>query len=170
MALAAARLKRAEEEVSRTNTAPGAKPDFTIRSKAIVLLTDGENNAGETSPYDAAKLAKEWGIKIYAIGVGGQRMMTVGGMFGDQRVPVGRGADMGLLKSLAELTGGMAFKAEDADALKQAYAAINQLEKTQIQTTSYTNITERYGPFVVAGLAALGVSMLLSATVFRRLP
>jgi Ca-activated chloride channel homolog len=168
LALAAARLKRAEEEVSRS--ASGGKPDFTIRSKAIVLLTDGSNNAGEVAPMDAAKLAKEWGIRIYTIGVGGQRMMTMGGLFGDQRVPVGGGADEQLLTSLAEMTNGQFFKAEDAESLTKAYAAIDQLEKSKIETTSYTNVTERYVPFAAAGLGLLCGYVLLSSLVFRRLP
>jgi Ca-activated chloride channel family protein len=171
LALAAARLKRAEEELARA--APpvaGTKPEFTIKSKVIVLLTDGQNNAGETWPEDAAKLAKEWGIRIYAIAVGGQRFVTMGGLFGDQKMPVGGGADERLLTSLADLTGGKFFEAGDASALEQAYAAIDAMEKTKLETSSYTNVTERFMPFAVGGLALLLAHRVLASAVFGRLP
>src|SRR5512136_2219058 len=99
IALAAARLKKAEEEIRQRNaqlgfgsegpTAKGNAPGFTIKSKVMVLLTDGRNNLGKYSPLEAADLAKKWGIKIYTIGIGsGQAYATMQGLVGTFRVPV----------------------------------------------------------------------------------
>ena len=66
--------------------------DYQIKSKVIILLTDGQNNAGKRSPLEAARLAKEWGIKVYAIGIGGREsFMTIKTPLGDYKVPGGPG-------------------------------------------------------------------------------
>lgn len=172
LALAAARLKRAEEEIARSAPKDGKKPDFTIKSKVIVLLTDGENNQGSVSPNEAAKLAAAWGIKVYAIGVGaGPRFTTVQTAFGAQRVPTG-GSDVDerTLKAIAEATGGRYFAAESADSLRQASTEIDRLEKSKIETDEYTQATERFGPFAMAALGLVLCELLLSATVLRRSP
>lgn len=168
LALAAARLKRAEEEVARALPKDGSKPDFTIKSKVIILLTDGQNNAGETTPYEAAEMAKKWGIKVYTIGVG-PRQRYATGIFGD-RVPVGSGIDEEMLRGIAESTGGAWWAAEDSASLREAYKAIDELEKSRIDTTEHAQREERYMPFAMAGLACLMLEAFLAGTVLRRSP
>lgn len=172
LALAAARLKRAEEEVARSAASGGGRPDFTIKSKVVVLLTDGENNQGQVSPMEAAKLAAEWGVRVYTIGVGaGQRYVTMRGMFGEERVPVG-GSDVDerTLRAIAEATGGKYFAAEDGESLKAASAEIDRLEKTRVQTDEMTEATERFEWFAKGGLGLLVLEVVLAATVLRRSP
>jgi len=171
LSLAAARLKRAEEEVLRAAPKDGRKAEFTIKSKVIVLLTDGQNNAGDVSPHEAAALAKQWGIRVYTIGVGaGERLVQMQGLFGDRQVPVGNAVDEGLLTAIAESTGGKYWAAEDGEALRRAYAEIDALEKSRIDTTQFTNYTEKFAVFAFAAAAALVLELLLTCTVLRRVP
>ncbi|MBL8745328.1 MAG: VWA domain-containing protein, partial [Phycisphaerae bacterium] len=125
--LAAARLKKAEEELAVQNKEE-KRPDFQLKSKVIVLLTDGDENVGEVAAADAAQLCREWGIKIYAIGIGDDRggVVTAGGT----RVPIapGGGFDEELMKSIAKATGGAYWRATNGEALRQAYATIDELE------------------------------------------
>lgn len=181
VALAAARLKDAEDdlkrralaeatgqEVERTDEKVAVEPGFTIKSKAIVLLTDGEWNAGEVNPIDAAALAKEWGIRVYTIAVGGgERIIQT--PLGAMRVP-SRGVDETVLRNMAELTDGRHFSASDAEGLRGVYAAIDALEKSRVESRQYTEYTELFWPFAAAGVALLGLELLASATVLRRTP
>ncbi len=122
LALAGARLQKAEEEIRQRNARLGVsdsgeqqKPDFKIKSKAVILLTDGRNNTGQYSPMQAAELAKKWGVKIYTVGIGsGQAFTTVQTMLGNFKVPVEQDLDEGLLKAIAEATGGFYGRADDA--------------------------------------------------------
>ncbi|MEX2218433.1 MAG: VWA domain-containing protein [Phycisphaerales bacterium] len=172
LSLAAARLKRAEEEiVGQASRLPSSRPDFTIKSKVIILLTDGQNNAGEVTPQQAAELARQWGIRVYTIGVGaGDQFMTVRGVFGDQRIPVGNAVDERMLRGIAEMTGGKYWPAENGDSLRKAYAEIDALEKSKIDATEFTSYTERYMPFAAAGAALLALELLLASTALRRVP
>lgn len=169
LALAAARLKKAEEEIAQRNRAE-KDPSFTLKSKAIVLLTDGDENVGEIAAADAAQLCREWGIKIYAIGIGDESggVVRIGGI--RQAIMPGTGFDEALMKSIAASTGGQYWRATDGEALRRAYAAIDELEKTEIESVEYTSYEERYAPFAMTAAAALTAAMLLNATVFRRNP
>jgi Ca-activated chloride channel family protein len=170
LALAAARLKHAEEEVA-ANAPKEGKAEFTIKSKAIVLLTDGQNNAGQVSPEEAAKLAKEWGIRVYTIGVGaGERYATMGGIFGDRKVAVGSDIDERMLTEIAAMTGGKYWPAENGESLRKAYAEIDALEKTRIDSTEFTSYTERFLPFALGAACLLALELLLANTVLRRSP
>ncbi|MBX3379034.1 MAG: VWA domain-containing protein [Phycisphaeraceae bacterium] len=170
LALAAARLKRAEEEVSREKPGEGGKPDFQIKSKIIVLMTDGQNNAGDVSPYDAAKLAKEWGIRIYTIGVGaGERIVTVDTPFGRRQMSRGNDVDERMLREISRETGGEYFAAGDPKALEEAYGAIDQLEKSRIDTKEHSRKIEWFAPLAVAAVTLLGLELLAANTVFRRI-
>jgi len=126
LALAAARLKKAEEEIEQRMARLGLadqadtanEAGFRIKSKVIILLTDGINNAGQYSPLEAAQLAKDWGIKIYTIGIGSaQAYTTIQTMLGTYKVPTQDNIDEGLLKAIAENTGGFYGRAGDAKAL-----------------------------------------------------
>jgi Ca-activated chloride channel family protein len=157
IAIAANRLRRAE----------GA-------SKVVVLLTDGENNRGRVDPRTAAAAAREFGVRIYTIGVGTQ---------GEARLPIGRGPggqlryqmmpvrlDEPLLRDVAESTGGRYFRATDAAALSRIFEQIDQLEKAPVQVTRYRNVEESYRVPVLVGLGALALELLVAATVVVRVP
>jgi Ca-activated chloride channel homolog len=163
LALAAARLRNAEESLQdqreqETSAKKEASPDFSIRSKAIILVTDGENNAGAIDPIQAATIASEWGIKVYTIGIGG----------GTRRLVFG-GFDAKLLEQIASITGGQYFHANNAESLREVYEAIDKLETTSIDTIEYTNVTERYTPLAKTALGALTLEILLGTMFFRRL-
>jgi Ca-activated chloride channel homolog len=178
IALAAARLRKAEEEIERRNAQLGfsesetdGQSRFEIKSKAIILLTDGRNNRGKYQPLQAAELAEEWGIKVYTIGIGSaQSFRTQTTLLGTFRVPTGDDLDEGLLKGIAETTGGFYSRAGDADALRDIVKRINELEKTEVTSVQYTQYAERFGRWTVAALVLLGLEMLASCTVFRKIP
>ena len=183
VALAAARLKRAEEDLTRRamllasgrDALPvgddgevAVDPGFTISGKAIVLLTDGEWNTGEVHPLEAARMAKEWGIRVYTIAVGGGERVIQTPM-GAMRVP-SRGLDETLLREMASMTGGRHFSASDADGLREVYAAIDALEKTRVESRQYTEYEELFWPFAAFGAGLLALELLLGATLLRRTP
>jgi Ca-activated chloride channel family protein len=165
VALAAARLREAEKEVVR-GLGNEATPDFSIKSKAVILLTDGRNNRGEIDPLQAAELCQQWGIKLYTIGIGGGEAIEIGGL----RIPRGASVDATTMQAMANRTGGRFFLADSAESLREIYAEIDSLEKTQIETSESVDYTERYTPFAAAGLALLAIESLLVATLLRRTP
>jgi Ca-activated chloride channel family protein len=181
IALAAARLQKAEEEIQQRKTRlglGGEKPadsdeesGFKIKSKVIVLLTDGRNNMGQYTPLQAAELAKKWGIKIYTIGIGSaQAYTTIQTMMGPFKMPTHQDLDEGLLKTIAEKTGGFSGRASDAKALHRIVEKIDQLEKTEVKSIQYTKFSEHFGPLALAALALLALEMLAGCTVFRKIP
>jgi Ca-activated chloride channel family protein len=181
IALGAARLKKAEEEIQRRNAqlrlagAGGPKPTdpsgFTIKSKAMILLTDGRNNTGRYNPLEAAAMAQKWGIKIYAIGIGsGQAYATMQTLFGTFRVPTEEQLDEKLLQALAEKTGGFYSRADDADALRKVVKKIDEMEKTEVTSVQYTQYAECFGAWTLAALALLGLEIVAGCTVFRKIP
>ena len=160
IALAAARL----EQVEGTD-------GYELKSKAIILLTDGQNNAGKRTPLEAAELARTWGIKVYTIGIGGEdSYSTVSSIFGTYRMPFGPGVDEASLSRIAEETGGIFRMADDADALRNVYREIDELEKSEIETIRFQEYREAFVPFAVAALVLLAIAVFLSATIFRRAP
>lgn len=168
LALAAARLKTAEQDLKNRTDAENFE-DLRIKSKVILLLTDGSSNRGQ-DPIDAAKLAQDWGIKVYTIGVGagGAPYRILRSPAGDLRVPVGDDVDEQSLTRIAEMTGGLYRRAEDGEALRRVYEEIDRLEKTSVKTTEYVDYTERFAPFAAAGGIMLAGSLLLGASVLRR--
>jgi Ca-activated chloride channel family protein len=171
LALAAARLKTAEETAARQ--AGAEEKPYTIRSKIIILLTDGQNNCGRRAPLEAAALAKDWGIKVYAVGIGGgDAVTTVRTPFGDYKVRAGamEGVDDAALKALADATGGIYRRADDAASLRAVYQEIDKLERSEIESVRYVDYRELFTPFAAAALALLAVEAALACTVFRRIP
>jgi Ca-activated chloride channel homolog len=130
------------------------------RSKVVILLTDGQENVWEVSPEAAGKLAMELGVKVYTIGAGVGVLLPFGGM---------HEIDFDVVRKLAESTGGRFFRAKDASALEATYAAIDQLEKTELAEARY-RAEERFLVFLAPGLAALCLAMLLQGTLFQVLP
>ena len=164
LALAAARLQVAEEALS-------TREDYEIRSKVIILLTDGSHNAGERTPAQAGELAANWGIKVYAIGIGvGEAGRTVRTRLGTFRLPAGQPVDAAGLQAIADRTGGLFRMADDAESLAAVYREIDRLEKSEVESVRYVDFRERFAPWALAALGAVVAAVLLSATVFRRAP
>lgn len=180
IALAAARLEKAEEEFRlRRERLRQAGEDisgdddsgFKISSKIIILLTDGMNNVGQYDPMEAAQLAKEWGIKIYTIGIGsGQAFTTVRTIMGTYKMPVSQQLDEALLTQIAETTGGFYGRADDAETLYNIVEKINELEKTEVKSIQYTQYAELFSPWTLTALIILIFEILAGCTVFRKIP
>ncbi|UCD85716.1 MAG: VWA domain-containing protein [Deltaproteobacteria bacterium] len=169
IALAAARLRTAEETLARQ--VEEDEKEFEIKSKIIILLTDGQNNAGKRSPEEAAALAQEWGIKIYAIGVGGKEgFLHKHGLFGSFLLRTGEGVDQETLKSIAGATGGIFRMAEDAGSLRAIYHEIDQMERSEIESVRYLDYRELFQLFLFLALGFLALEVVLSSTVFRKIP
>lgn len=149
-------------------TATARLRESEAESKVIILLTDGQNNRGEIDPTTAAEVAQALGVKIYSIGVGGEGGSAGGGVFGPfMLVPE---VDEATLRQVAEKTGGRYFRATDADALHSIYDSISELERTEIEETSYIDIDERYQWFLWPALGLLFLNILLVNTRLRRVP
>jgi Ca-activated chloride channel family protein len=172
LALAAARLQKAEETMQRQALVSSThEPSYEIKSKIIILLTDGEQNAGRRTPQESAELAKKWGIKIYAIGIGGQEsLIRVPTLFGTKVIQRGSGVDKQTLSALANTTGGIFRMAEDGESLRTIYGEIDELEKSEIESIRYVDYKERFTPFAILALTLLALEILLRTTFFRRIP
>jgi Ca-activated chloride channel family protein len=146
--------------------------DSNAKSKIMILLTDGVNNAGEIDPVSAAKIAETFNIRIYCIGVGtrGEAPYPVQTPFGIryQMVPVE--IDENMMKEISTITKGQYFRATDNKALKEIYETIDKLEKTKIEVTSYRSASELFYPWLFGGLLLLLLELVLGKTVFRKLP
>lgn len=143
-----------------------------VKSRIMVLLSDGESNTGIIKPEQAVKIAKALGIKIYAIGVGsnGQAPVLVKDVFGRTRqVMMEVRLDEEVLRLIAAETGGEYFNVRDPHALENAMANINKLEKTKIDTTTFSQFKEWYAWFLLPGLALVllgsGLSLWIRRTV-----
>ena len=138
--------------------------ELKAKSKIIVLMTDGGNNAGRVDPITAAEAAKALGVKIYTIGLGNREIVQQMGL------PAGYLPDDDTLRHIADLTGGKYYRAENADKLKEIYAEIDKLEKTEAVINKYTEFKELFPWLVAGGLVLLLLELVLGQTVFRRLP
>lgn len=142
-------------------------------SKVIILLTDGENNRGYVKPMTAAEIAKEYGIKVYTIGVGteGYALMATGVV--GNRVNYQQRAssiDEELLTEMAELTGGKYYRATDEAALEAIYDEIDLLEKTEMEVTTFKRHSEEFRPFLIFGLGMLLLNLILRMSIFKTIP
>ena len=151
-------------------TAVNRIKDSRAKSKIIILLTDGVNNAGFIDPQTASELALEYGIKTYTIGLGtnGTALSPVAlsnGVFQYARVQVE--IDEELLKEIAEVTGGKYFRATNNRKLKEIYKEIDALEKTEVEEFKFYNYEEKFRPLVLLALGLLLFEFLLRSTLFR---
>lgn len=147
--------------------------DVPSASNVIILLTDGESNAGELSPDIAAAIAVEKGVKIYTIGVGtrGKAPFRVRDpIFGERLVYQQVTMDEAGLKRMAENTGGQYFRAEDLKGLADIYETIDRLEKTRVEVKDYTDYKEYYLIPLILAFALLVVSLILENTRYLRIP
>jgi Ca-activated chloride channel family protein len=143
------------------------------KSRIVVLLTDGDNNAGKVPPLTAAEAAKALGIKIYTIGAGtrGYAPMPVQDMFGRKvyrnvKVDV----DEDTLKKIADLTGAKFYRATDTKTLNQIFEQIDKLEKSTVELNQYTQYRDLFPWFLGAGFGLLALQTVLAQTVGRKLP
>lgn len=156
-------------------------PDQRIKSKIMILLTDGENTAGDIDPLTAAEMAAAFDIKIYTIAAGG-----------DGTLPPGRGLrrllqrrappiDERTLKEIARITGGSHFRATDHESLESIYGQIDELERTKVEQTRYAEYREmsvegvhlggwKLPPLLAVVFVLLAAEILLANTRWRRLP
>jgi Ca-activated chloride channel family protein len=143
------------------------------KSKVMILLTDGQSNAGKIAPTAAAEAARALGIKIYTVAVGskGQAPVPVIDDCGRQELVMTKvDVDEPALEQVATTTGGKFYRATDTTSLRRVYDEIDRLEKTTRTVSSFTEKTERFAWFAVPGLALVACSLALSATRFRRVP
>ncbi|HLP11527.1 MAG TPA: VWA domain-containing protein [Flavobacteriales bacterium] len=145
--------------------------ESTAKSKVIVLLTDGVNNQGNIDPVTAADIAKEFGIRVYTIGVGkkGKAKYPVPDIFGNityQYLPVE--IDEKLLQEIADKTGGEYYRATDKTSLQSIYNKIDQLEKSKMNVIEYReDPPERFHVFAIIALALFGLELILKNTLFK---
>lgn len=144
--------------------------DSEAKSKVIILLTDGVNNMGEVAPATAAGIAKTFGIRVYTIGVGTQGMAPypVQTPFGIQYQNMPVEIDEGILKEIAQTTGGRYFRATDNDKLVQVYQEIDKLEKSKIDVKQFIKKDEKYLTPAIIAFCLLVIEMLVRNTVLRK--
>ena len=136
----------------------------SAKSKVMILLSDGSNNAGELDPNTAADLAKQFGIKIYTIGAGTNQDVS----FIPGRGYIRNEIDEKTLMSIAKQTGGQYFRATNNQALEKIYSTINELERTEVEIKVYTQYEELYGWFFIPALLFGFGGNLTERYVFRR--
>jgi Ca-activated chloride channel family protein len=139
----------------------------------IILLTDGDCNAGVVDPREAARIAAESGIRLYTIGIGRSGMVPVPreDEFGNRvLVPAQFRIDEELLREMAQTGRGRYFHASDSEGLAQVYAEIDALEKTGFEETKYAEYRELFPWFAAPGLALILLVGILMETRFRSLP
>ncbi len=134
------------------------------KSKVMILLSDGSNNAGELDPNTAADLAKQFGIKIYTIGAGTNQDVS----FIPGRGYIRNEIDEETLKAIAKQTGGQYFRATNTEGLKEIYSTINALERTEVEIKVFTQYRELYGWLFIPALALGLGGNLLGRLYFRR--
>lgn len=140
------------------------------KSKSIILLTDGTNNAGDVAPATAAQIAKQKNIRIYAIGVGTNGTIQVTDPYGFSSTTMETKIDEAALRGLASATGGKYFRATDSRALRNVFSEIDSLEKSKLNVNNYAQTEEAFMPWIYAALASLTLMLLLRYTVLRRIP
>jgi len=141
------------------------------KSKIIILLTDGVNNAGLIDPITALEIAKTYKIRVYTIGVGteGTAPYPAQDAFGNmvmQQMPVQ--IDEALMQKISTETGGKYYRAKDNNSLSKVYKDIDQLEKTKIEINSFKHYAELFFPYALIGLMSLFLEIALRFTLFRR--
>ena len=145
--------------------------DSNSKSKVIILLTDGVNNAGFIDPLTAAELAKEYDIKIYSIGLGtnGLALSPVGinarGKLNYANIQVE--IDEELLTQISEMSGGKYFRATDNSKLKEIYDEIDKLEKTEIEEFKYYSVDEKFRVFLIPAIILIVFELLMKFTILK---
>ena len=143
--------------------------DSETKSKVVILLTDGSNNRGDIDPQTAAEIAKTFGIRVYAIGVGshGEARVPVQTPLGTQYMTMNSEFDEETLRNIAATTGGEYFRATDNNSLKSIYNQIDQLEKTKLRVREFSKRSENFAPWLIAALLCLITEILVRYFVLK---
>jgi Ca-activated chloride channel homolog len=146
--------------------------DSDAISRVVILLTDGENNAGEIAPLTAAEIARTFGIRVYTIGVGtvGTAPYPVQTPYGIQLRDIEVKIDEKMLQEISSITDGRYFRATSNTKLQEIYQEIDQLEKSKIEVREVSRRSEEFLPYALAGILMLSLSFLLGTTIFRSIP
>ena len=174
-------LKRLDLGIAEDGTAIGSALTAALnrlravesKSRIVILMTDGQNNAGKIPPLTAAEAADALEVKVYTIGVGTKGMAPF-----PQKDPFGRTVfveakvdiDEQTLKEVAQKTGGKYYRADNTEAFKEIYAEIDRLEKTEVEMKQYTRHEELAAWFLIPALSLLLLELILQHTVWRKLP
>jgi Ca-activated chloride channel homolog len=143
------------------------------KSKVIILVTDGVNNRGEIQPLDAAQLARTLGVKIYTVGAGTNgtaRFPINDPVYGKTYADLAVEIDEASLRQIAEITGGLYYRATNRPSLEKIFEDIGRLEKTKIQVKTYTHYNERFSDFLAPALVLVFIGTIAGFTRFRKLP
>jgi len=153
-------------------TAVSRLKESKAKSKVIILLTDGSNNAGEIAPMTAAEIAKTFGVRVYTIAVGtnGQAPYPAQTAMGTKIIQIPVEIDEKILTQIAQLTGGQYFRATNNRALQEIYREIDQMEKMKISTQEYSKKYEEYAYFAGIALALFLLELLLRYALLRNIP
>lgn len=147
--------------------------DIKSKSNVMILLTDGRSNSGALSPEAAAEIAVQKGVKVYTIGVGSRGkapFLIKDPIFGERYVYQRVDIDEDTLKTIAQKTGGLYFRAEDLNALKQIYETIDRMETTEVEVNMFSQFDEMYTWFLLPALGLLGLWIVLVHTRFLSVP
>lgn len=165
VALGAARLQSVETEMGRHSAKVAAA--YRIRGKVIILLTDGENNCGRHLPLEAAAMARKWGVRVYTIGFGEQKLH--GQLKDDKsRIALPLNAVEKNLRQIAGMTGGVFRRAHNEESLRAVYKEIDRLEKSRFTELGHIDYQDRFASFAAAGALLLLLSVLLKTTWLRK--
>ena len=168
LALGIARLHTADETLAKQ--LKKNKTDYHIKSKVIILLTDGENNVGRKVE-SVIDLAVKCGVRVHVIGVSGNGMMVVQTPFGQKKLPVRQPKlDTRELEALASKTGGTFQMATSAERMLEIYSDIDKMERTQIESIRFVDYKELFQPLALTALGLVVLKLLLEASLLRRLP
>jgi Ca-activated chloride channel family protein len=154
-------------------TAVNRLRESKAKSKVVVLVTDGVNNAGQIGPQAAAQAAHALGVKVYTVGVGSDGPVPIPvdmGAFGQRTVTREVELDEELLREIADTTGGQYFLATDPAGLSQVFGTIDELEKTEIESRVRVLYSELFPLVLLPAMILLIVERLLVSTRLRRLP
>lgn len=146
--------------------------DSKAKSKVIILLTDGSNNRGDISPLTAAEIAKQFGIRVYTIGVGtnGTAPYPMPTYAGIQYVNVPVEIDEQTLIQIAGTTNGNYFRATSNSKLEEVYREIDKLEKTKLNVKEFSKREEAYLPFALVAFLCILLELVLRNTVLKKIP
>jgi Ca-activated chloride channel family protein len=147
--------------------------DIESRSNIIILLTDGRSNSGEFEPLAAAAIAKEKGVKVYTIGVGGKGrapFLVNDPIFGKRYIYQRVDMDEETLKAVAKETGGLYFRAQDMAGLQKIYTTIDQMEKTQVKMKVFAEYNDLYLYLLLPAFGMFGLWIILKNTRYLKVP
>jgi Ca-activated chloride channel family protein len=147
--------------------------ELESKSKIVILMTDGQNNAGKVPPLTAAEAAETLKVKVYTIGVGTRGLAPIPYIdaFGIKRSkPQPVDIDEDTLTQIAKRTGGKYYRADKTETLRSVYDEIDQLEKTEVEVKKYQRYRELFPLVALPGLVALLLEVILNHTVWRKLP